>query len=190
MKSKSTPQLAWLIAFSAMSIGAIANAQDEKKKQRQGQRRGLAQQVMARFRNVDFSDEQKAKVKEITKKYSAKVAEIRKESNGLMTAEQRKARSEALRNARKEGMKYNEALAAADKKAGLSEELIAKLKESQKKMQALQKEIGAEVNGILTDEQKAKIRKSRKGNAAPKGKKKKDDKAPGQVVNLRLPNMT
>lgn len=189
MNAKTPVRLATLLAFFALAIGTVANAQDEKKK-RQGRGGGSTRQVMSRFKNVEFSDEQKTKIKQITKQFAGKLGELRKETAGLMTADERKARTQALAAARKEGKKYAQALEAANKAAGLSAEKIAKLKAMQTKQQAVQKEITEAVMGILTDDQKAAMSKSRGKNK--KGGKKTDGNAKdaGQVVSLKLPNMT
>ena len=78
-----------------------------------------------------------------------------------------------------------------DEPAELTLEMLAEeMKAMQTKQQAVQKEITEAVMGILTDDQKAAMSKSRGKNK--KGGKKTDGNAKdaGQVVSLKLPNMT
>ena len=156
----------------------FAAAQDEEKKKKKGNRQGgrnVAGRMMARFKNVDLSDEQKNKMKEIVKKFSGKLQEMRKEQSTLFTPEMRKARNEAGKKARAEGLKGKELQAALNKAAPVSEEVAGKLKALQQKMGGIQKELSQALTAVLTDEQKAKLPKRGQGNRGKKKNKKKED---------------
>lgn len=162
-----------LIAVCLMAN--LSGAQDEGKKKKKGKRAGgrdVAAQMLGRFKNVGLSDEQENKMKEIIKSFSGKLQELRKESNGLFSPEMRKARQEATKKAREEGLKGKEARDAIAKAAPITDEIAGKMKEVQQKMAAVQKELRDALTAVLTDEQKAKLPK--RGGDGKKGKKKKD----------------
>lgn len=161
-------------------MASQSNAQDGKKKKDKRGGRNVAAQFLGRFKGVGLTDEQESKMKDVLKKFVGKLQELRKESAGLLSKELRKARSEAMKAAREAGLKGKAIMEAVNKKAPVPEAVAAKMKEVQAKMAAVQKEIRAALENVLTDEQKAKLPKrgGNKGNKGKKGKgkkKKKDD---------------
>ena len=120
---------------------------------------------------VTLNEDQRAKLAALNKEFGPKLAACRKEAAGIITADQRKARAAALKEAKAAGKKGKELREAAEAAFKVSEEQKTKLAECKKAMGALQKEVRAGLAAILTDEQKAKLRAGRKGGK--KGDKKK-----------------
>lgn len=165
-------------ALAICLITNFSSAQDEEKKKKKGKRQGgrnIATQMMARFKNVGLNEEQQAKMKEIIKGYAGKIMEMRKEQFAAFSPEARKARQEAGKKARAEGLKGKALQEAIDKAAPIKEEVAAKMKEITKKMAGMQKEMREKLMAVLTDEQKAKLPKRGKKGGQNKKKKKKDE---------------
>ena len=131
---------------------------------------------MARFKKVEFTAEQKTKIAEMTKKFVGEMQALRKESQSLLTPEQRKARGAAMKAARAEGKKWKDIEAEINKATKIDESAMSKMKELQKKMQSLQKSNREAIEKLLTDEQKSSLPKPRKNAGKGKGKKKNSDK--------------
>ena len=117
-------------------------------------------------KGIELTDDQKAKVKALNTEFAPKLVACRKEAAGVITADQKKARAEAMKAAKAAGKKGKEIREAAEAAVKVTEDQKQKLAECKKAMGALQKEIRGQLAAILTDEQKAKL----------KGGKKKQDK--------------
>jgi Spy/CpxP family protein refolding chaperone len=113
-------------------------------------------------KGIELTDEQKTKVDALNKEFGPKLAACRKEAAGVITADQKKARSEAMKAAKAAGKKGKELRAAAEAASKVTEDQKQKLTECKKAMGALQKEIRGQLAGILTDEQKAKLKGGKK----------------------------
>ena len=158
-------------------VATSAGAQDDaKKKRNQAGGKQITNQLMARFKKVEFTAEQKSKIDEMTKKFVGEMQALRKESQSLLTPEQRKARGAAMKAARAEGKKWKDIQAEVNKAAKIDDSAMSKMKELQKKMQSLQKSNREAIEKLLTDEQKSSLPKPRKNAGKGKGKKKNSDK--------------
>ncbi len=159
-------------------VATSAGAQDDtKKKRNQAGGKQITNQLMARFKKVEFTAEQKTKIAEITKKFVGEMQALRKESQALLTPEQRKARGAAMKAARAEGKKWKDIQAEVNKAAKIDESVMSKMKEVQKKTQAMQKSTREAIEALLTDEQKSSLPKPKRAAGKGKGKrKKKSDK--------------
>ena len=122
---------------------------------------------------VTLNEDQRAKLAALNKELGPKLAACRKDAAGIITADQRKARAAALKEAKAAGKKGKELREAAEAAFKVSEEQKTKLAECKKAMGALQKEVRAGLAAILTAEQKAQLKAGRKGGK--KGDKKKTE---------------
>ena len=122
-------------------------------------------------KGIKLNEDQRAKLAALNKELGPKLAACRKDAAGIITADQKKARAAAIKEAKAAGKKGKELREAAEAAFKVSEEQKTKLAECKKAMGALQKEGRAGLAAILTDEQKAKLRAGRKGGK--KGDKKK-----------------
>lgn len=127
------------------------------------------QQVPFRFafsvRGVEFSEDQQAKVEALRKKHTPQLIAIQRRQGSVFTGEQRRARQEALRAARDADKNAQEAREAADAAAKLSDEQRKQLAVFQKEQRDLVAKIQSEVRALLTDKQRAQLRRQGNRNA-------------------------
>ncbi len=152
-----------MVAVALLVAVSLASAAEEGKKGR----RGPGQFDPFRLpSSIELTAEQKAKLDDIKKEFGEAFAAAQKKA--ALTDDQRRAGREAATKAREEG-KSGEDIRKAMQDA-------QKLTDDQKKgrtelMETAQK-IREKIGGILTDDQKAKL-KSLKGKGKGKGKGKK-----------------
>jgi len=113
-------------------------------------------------KSIELSADQKAKVDALNKEFGPKLAECKKKANSIITADQKKARYEAVKKAKADGKKGKELRAAADAALAITADQKDQQTECRKATSALQKEIRTQFAALLTDEQKAKIKAGKK----------------------------
>lgn len=116
----------------------------------------------------NLSEEQKQKIENLRKEYEPKLSELREKLEGVLTEEQKKAREEAIKKAKESGKTGRELFEAVRNAFQLTEEQQKKMQELRTQMMQLGQEIRGKLEGILTEEQKAQLR--RFGPGRPKGK--------------------
>ena len=102
------------------------------------------------------------------KQYAPKLKDLAQTRDNVLTADQKKARQDAIKAARaagKRGPEVREAIQAAMK---LTDAQKAKLADAQKASRTLNKEIMDKVNQVLTPDQQATLKKAR-GNRGRRG---------------------
>jgi Spy/CpxP family protein refolding chaperone len=134
-------------------------------------------------KDLKLTDDQKAKLADLKKAYAPKVKELAGTMDKVLTADQKKARDEAVkaaRNAGKRGPEVREAIQAAMK---LSDAQKAKLADGRKAMGTLNKEIMGKVNKLLTPDQQEVLKKARPGhgNRGHRGNHGNGNTPPSQV---------
>jgi Spy/CpxP family protein refolding chaperone len=158
-----------LMAIAAIAIFCAAlvqtSAQEKQKKQQKKGAKG-PDVVGKMLAGIDLTAEQQAKIDQIRKEFQPKLAEIQKRRNQIMTKDRRLTEKDARQAAKDAGKKGKEVKAAVDAALRLSPEEAERLAAIQKEQQALNAKINAQVQALLTDEQKAKLPKQA-------GKKKK-----------------
>lgn len=193
---KALLALALIVGLTATSF---AQDTDKKmKKQLERVAKSTAGQLMKFYEPAKLTDEQKESAMAVIKKHAKKIMEARKAQDGVLTADQKTARKEAIAAAKKEGVKGNKVFKAGFDAMKLSEEEAKKFDEARKKVGEVMDGIKKAINEELTDEQKkAVMSKGKKGKGKGKGKKgkgkdKKEDGAAGktQTVSVKLPSMT
>jgi Spy/CpxP family protein refolding chaperone len=152
---KSSLKTILLLAL-ALAVAAPLAAADKKKK-KPGKKAASAVRVP---KGIELSDEQKQEVAALNTKYATQVAESRKKVG--LTKPQREARAEAVKKAKADGKKGKGLRAAVEAAVNMTDDQKA----AAKQLRTLQAEIRKALMGILTDEQKAGLRKGG-------GKKKK-----------------
>jgi acetyl esterase len=141
------------------------SGQDTKPEQtRPQQRRQPFQQVFA-LQGVEFSEVQQRTVQQLRTKYEPELRELQGKLNGLYTNKQRRARQEALRAARDSGKNAQEVREAADAAAGLTGDQKKQIATIQKQRSDLQARIQKEIRLLLTDKQRAQVRRPGNRNA-------------------------
>jgi Spy/CpxP family protein refolding chaperone len=154
-----------LILAAALLIARPLFAQDQPKEPKaRGDRAARGGDFGLGFlRDLNLTDEQKTKVKDLTAKYGR---------DSVLTDEQKKARTDALEAAKKDGKTGRDLFKAAADAVKLTDDQKAKAKENRKSFMD-------ELNKILTDEQKEKLksamkdRRGRRAAAAPKAEASK-----------------
>ena len=177
MKTITRTLSLFLLAFAVISP-TFADDKADKAKAKKKKPAAVAIQVP---KSIKLNEDQRAKLAALNKELGPKLAACRKEAAGIITADQRKARATALKEAKAAGKKGKELREAAEAAANVSEDQKTKLAECKKAMGALQKEVRAGLAGILNDEQKAQLKAGRKGGkkgdekGGKKGGKKKTE---------------
>jgi Spy/CpxP family protein refolding chaperone len=104
------------------------------------------------LKGLNLTDDQKAKVKELKKEYEPK---IKAAFDGVLTAEQKTARTDAVKAAKAEGKKGHDVRKAALQSVKLTGDQQTKLREA---MKPLHKEIKDKLTALLTQEQKDQLK--------------------------------
>ena len=147
----------------ALLIAGSALAAEKRKGKAAKKPPAPAIEALRMIEKLDLTADQKAKIEEIRKECGPKVAEAQKKLDEILTAEQRRARAEAAKEAKAAGKKGKEAQQAVDEAMKLTDEQKDKMAEARKAMAALQKEIRGKVMDLLTAEQKENLKKAQKG---------------------------
>ena len=103
-------------------------------------------------KGLDLTDEQKAKVKALRKEYEPK---LKAAMDGVLTADQKQARDDAIKAAKDAGKKGPEVFKAARAAVQLTDEQKAKMQEA---MKPLQKDLREKIKAILTPEQQEQVK--------------------------------
>jgi len=138
----------------AISFVTPTMAADKKKKK--------APTAVKVPKSIELTADQKTKVEALNKEFGPKLAECRKKAAGIISADQKKARAEAVKKAKADGKKGKEVQAAANAAVAITADQKAQQAECKKAMGALNKEIRTQFAALLTDEQKAKLKGAKK----------------------------
>ncbi len=160
------------IALSALLVSPTL-AEDAKPKKNKPNAARKEQPAVQLPKEIELNDEQKKKVAEIEKEFSAKMKEARESLDKVLTDEQKKARQEVMKEARTSGKKGKELQQAVKDATKATEEQQKKIDVAEKALVELRKEILEKVKPILTDDQKAKLPQPRKGADKKKAKEAK-----------------
>jgi len=111
-----------------------------------------------RVKDLKLTDDQKSKLAELKKQYAPKTKELTGKLDSVLTADQKKARADALKAARESGKRPDrQSIQAAMK---LTDAQKANMADGRKGMAALNKEITGNVNKLLTTEQQDVLKKA------------------------------
>jgi Spy/CpxP family protein refolding chaperone len=124
------------------------------------------------LKSLNLTDDQKAKVEALKKEYEPKFKEGRERTESILTADQKKAREEAVKTAKAAGKKGPEVWRDAHSAMKLTDDQKAKMADARKANQALRKEAREKLMTVLTPEQKEQIQKEMKSRREhrPEGK--------------------
>jgi Spy/CpxP family protein refolding chaperone len=107
-------------------------------------------------KQLNLTEEQKAKVKDLKKEYGPKLKEAGQKAASILTAEQKKARDEAIKAAKAANKKVNPK--ELNEVMKLTDEQKTKMDAARKEAQALAKEVNDKIMEILTPEQKEQLK--------------------------------
>ncbi|MGB7732049.1 MAG: hypothetical protein WBL72_00005 [Thermoguttaceae bacterium] len=159
--------IALAVIASLVFVESLSAQQSARGHRRQGGGTSLIEWV-ANNKDLNLSDDQKTKLAELQKQYAPKLKDLAQTRDNVLTADQKKARQDAIKAARaagKRGPEVREAIQAAMK---LTDAQKAKLADAQKASRTLNKEIMDKVNQVLTPDQQATLKKAR-GNRGRRG---------------------
>lgn len=169
--------LALTVALAICTSVGAADAPEKKKKKNAGNRNNPAMNIMKQLADVELTEEQQSKIKEMAKESMAALKAAQKEAG--ITPEVMKKRAAAQKELKDSGVKGKELAQAINEKAGLTEAQAAGMA----KISELRSTMMKGAIALLTDEQKAKLpermaRMAKAGKAGKgKGKKKKEKEA-------------
>jgi Spy/CpxP family protein refolding chaperone len=151
-----------LVFAATVAVAANLSAQ-EKRKHREGPRgQGGFEHIERMLKPLNLTDEQKTKVGELKKEYEPKFKEMRDKREAALTAEQKKARDDAMKAAKDAGKQGPEVFRAGFQAVKLTDEQKDKMKKLGQEARALLEEVMGKVTPILTAEQKEQLEKARK----------------------------
>ncbi len=159
-----------IIVALALTAGMTAFAADENDAKPAKPTKGapkkapasLADRTIKRYEAVGLTEEQKTKIQEAAKVAETKMTDLK--SKAALTDAQRQAQRDAVKAAKDAGKTPKEVKEASAAATQLSDAQI----EAQKQMKAANAEFNKAVSALLTDEQKTKLKESRKKKAAAK----------------------
>jgi hypothetical protein len=138
----------------AVSFVTPAMAADKKEKK--------APTAVKVPKGIELTADQQTKLDALNKEFGPKLVECRKKAASIITADQKKARTEAMKKAKADGKKGKDLREAANAALAITADQKAKQAETKKAMGALNKEIRTQFAALLTDEQKAKLKGGKK----------------------------
>ena len=151
--------IAFSVGLALFIVGSVLSQETKRQDARKVRpRQQTAFQQVFTLRGVDFTENQRARVEELRKKYLPQLVEIQKKHGGILTDQQRQAQREAFRVAREAGKQGAELRSAVDAAVKLTDEQKEKLATLQKERNDLFAEIQKELRALLTDEQRKQLR--------------------------------
>jgi Spy/CpxP family protein refolding chaperone len=156
-----------LVLAAVLTIATVAAAQDTEKAKAKAKapRLGPAAQAMLRMERLreavnglDLTAEQKEKLGKVREELGPKIKEVFEKMRDILNEDQRKAAEETAKNAREAGKKSQEIFRAVEASLKLNEEQTAKMNKAGQEMAAVQKQMMKGVMGVLTPEQREKIK--------------------------------
>jgi Spy/CpxP family protein refolding chaperone len=156
------------LVVSLAILGNFASAQERRR--REGPRGGQQSMIdrIEKMKDLKLTDDQKSKLAELKKEYAPKLKELAGKLEAVTTAEQKKARDEAMKAAKAAGKKGREVFEAGTAALKLTDEQKAKTAECFKAMGELNKEIRDKVTKLLTPEQQEVLKKARGNMRGPR----------------------
>ncbi len=149
----------------AMTTTAFAQDADKKKKKKKEAAQPQAiTQMMKKVEALGLTDDQNAKLKAIGSEFAPKFAELNKKMASTLTDDQKKAKAEAVAQAKADGKKGKEAAEAVAAAVKLTDEQKKVDEEVKASMKSLTADLNKAVMAVLTPEQKEKLPGKKKAN--------------------------
>jgi Spy/CpxP family protein refolding chaperone len=152
-------------------IGCNRFADEKKEGENKPAARTVAIPLKEMLDRLNLTDQQKAKVNELTEEFSKKVKEVGRKMDAVLTAEQKQIRDETIKSAVAAGKTNRAEVAKAVSDAiKLTAEQIAKMQELNQGIVASQREMVKKIKDLLTPEQSAQLKNLVEKRAAAKAK--------------------
>lgn len=153
-----------LAGMAVLALVANVTAQEGRPQRGQGGPGGFRNPTELP-RQLEVTDEQKAKLADIQKKFADKVKAA--QDKAKLTEEQQGKMRDVFTKAREANTPREEMQAFMAKELGLTDDQ----KKGREELTALTAEITKEVEGVLTDEQKTKLKEMRSQRGGERGKR-------------------
>jgi Spy/CpxP family protein refolding chaperone len=154
------------LAVSLVIVGNLLAAEEKGRSEGRRPHRPMMGQediLPAPFlKGLNLTDDQKAKLDTLKKEYAPKFKEGWEKMQSVLTADQKKARDEAVKAAEASGKTGRDAFRAAHDAVKLTDEQKAKMDQVRKDNQAVRKEARDKAMAILTPEQQDQLKKEMK----------------------------
>jgi Spy/CpxP family protein refolding chaperone len=156
-----------LVMAFALSIAGAAAAQDKEKTKAKAKAPPLSPAAQAMLRierlreaveSLDLTAEQKEQLQKARQDLGPKMKEVVEKIRDLLSEEQRKNVEEAAKKAQEAGKKGAALFRAVESSVKLTDEQTQKMNKVGQEIAALQKEMMKAVMGVLTPEQREKIK--------------------------------
>jgi Spy/CpxP family protein refolding chaperone len=165
-----------LAGLAAVMLVANLSAQEQgKRPQRGGPGGGFGQRDLFQLpESLGITDEQKSKLAELKKKYEDKLKAAGDKAK--LTEEQTAKQREAFGKLRDSGKSFAEMREAVAKELNLTDDQ----KKGREELAAITADITKDIEGLLTDEQKSKLKEARErrgpgGNQGKRPERKKSE---------------
>lgn len=147
-----------VLFVTVAALTASGSAQAQRKKR--DANRSRYQQFFS-IRGVEFTAEQKTKVAELRKKYEPQLEASQRKLNGVYTAEQRRARRDAMQTARKAGKRGRELQQAIQTAIKLTDKQKSTIAEIRKDRVAVLRKIQTDLRALLSPAQRKQAQRGR-----------------------------
>lgn len=118
-------------------------------------------QQLFKPRGITFSKEQQEKVAQLQKEYVPKLREVQQARNQIYTVEQRRARPEAIQQAREDGKQGQELRRIINQAIKLTDDQQKRLADLRDQQTKLLQTIQNEIRSLMTVEQRQKLQRGR-----------------------------
>ncbi len=179
---EAAKELAGIVGEEVTKVRAVLTSeqkqklQDLREERRERRAEGLAERL-AHLEELDLTGAEMARIAEIRKEYRPRIAKALEGLRGILTAEQRKAREEAL----KAGKKRREVIASLN----LTDEQKEKVEAVAKEVATLVREKMEKIRDVLSEGQKEKLQELQ-----GERRERVRDRRAHRIANLRELNLT
>lgn len=167
----------FVIAFFAISTTLVAQDADGSTMKKGKPAKKATTKILKMFAKAELTDQQKTSAKAIIEKHIASYLEAKETMGTLLPKDQMELRRAAFKKGKAEGLKKEELAAASLAATTLTEAERASYTEAKNKLESISSTIRTEIEGLLSEEQKAALpsmKKGKKKKKRGKGKKKKN----------------
>ncbi|QDU27821.1 LTXXQ motif protein [Anatilimnocola aggregata] len=152
MKSFYSKCLVALAVFACVALALRADAQNDGKKAKKMPDPTAA--MAKKLEAAELTADQKAKYEIVAKEHAPRLKAAQDKVNGLLTADQVKAKQEAMKAAKAAGKKGKEAADAVNEALKLTDDQKKTMVDADKELREAQAAFNTAVAAILTDAQK------------------------------------
>ena len=156
-----------LVKFAALALAVLVAspmwaAEEDGKKKKKGEAAQVVDKAFGLPKTITLTAEQQTKLAAVRTEFEPKVKEVVDKMAQVLTAEQKKARQEALKAGKAAGKKGKELQAEVAAAMKMTDEQQKKHDEGTKELKELSGKIREQISGFLTAEQKELLKAKKK----------------------------